>query len=80
MNDLLFRADDFTDCRWGTNEGIAFFANRILKEKLEQAPEVFTFQKEGQTVIQAFTNDIRFAEIPFVTHKARLVCVEEIKK
>jgi hypothetical protein len=87
LDDLLFRAEDFdlgleaagegklliqtvTEVKWA-HKLIAEQANRLLRERLEKAPQVF--------MVKGFGHFDTWREEGDPTHKARLVCIEEIK-
>lgn len=81
FDELKFKAEEFETLMVimgsipiGRENGfiIAECANRILKEKLEQAPEHYMFYQDGMW----WSHEIYLSKD---THKARLVCIEEIK-
>jgi hypothetical protein len=88
LGTLEFRAEDFSkenlrDERerffpYGAGEErvIQFRANRLLAERLENAPEVFGYVNTTNGVIGDFCGDDVH---PGVTHTARLVCVEKLE-
>lgn len=81
LTDLEFKAEDFEGMTlyrdfpyWDQIRG---HANRILKEKLEKAPEVFEVNSADHVYKMDCCVDERGGEVKIA--RARLVCIEEIK-
>lgn len=51
-------------------------ANRLLKERLEKAPEIFGWPDNAKDMYYANWGSLNS---PKDTHRARLVCIEEVK-
>lgn len=72
LGDLEFKAEDVVTLPLGTCEQIAACLNRLLREKLEKAPKLFTHRADVRRWLIAHVKEDVLT--------ARLVCVEEVKK
>lgn len=91
LGDLEFKSEDFEEVikvegfgrsiTKGLSERIMHSANRILREKLSKAPEVFGTYREGclSSVWRVGTPFGGWSQT-LDAHRARLVCIEEIEK
>lgn len=82
LGELEFKAEDFELCKGELTEErmvqrAAHLANSILREKLEKAPEV-----ERTALIHGPYGKIwkNKGTVSSPAYRARLVCIEEIKK
>lgn len=76
LGDLEFKPKDFSALEDDHNEPeIIEIANRILREKLAKALSVWT-----ETDTEGDRGDWKEERMPWHTHRARLVCIEEIKE
>jgi hypothetical protein len=94
LGDLQFKAEDFATawCEPDTSStemdvvlaaACARVANRLLRERLGKAPEVFgkghdDFSKHDRWAVSQWVNI--HDGMPKSTHHARLVCIEELPK
>jgi hypothetical protein len=79
MSKLKFDASDFND--WPgmnyTREGAAIAAQRIFDKWLEAQPEIYSMAPDiNENAWMTYGNNMPSRED---THRARLVCIEEIK-
>lgn len=85
LNDLEFNAEDFAqllyymreECETPTATQLAELTNRLLRERLEKAPRVYSMKPKGIFEGLSLWGE-QLAEGDSYT--ARLVCIEEIKK
>lgn len=79
LKELEFKTEDFDNAPilgdYDADDMTEYF-NRILREKLEKAPEVFASKYGLQTWIKFKSGSDKFRD----THRARLVCIEELGK
>jgi hypothetical protein len=76
MKDLQFTASDFSAAPTGNAGALADWANKKLARKLEKATVVWGSEDRDFGVMVYFDDK----EAPYApTHKARLVCIEELK-